>query len=560
MNMKQEKKQSYQNVYSLFKDRLHEFHGSYRIYNRFRYPSIFLFVSFLCISCLYFFMLSADVVASSPTKKPICEEDEYFLTSSTEEGDVKLYDNYGNFIKDGRYYIDVGEYKSFYKKNTVQVFDEGDYFLVTTLEHPEGIKKFPSDKYEAYSLDSFYYDSKADHTTYLVRERKTGNVKLYDTDGNILYEMTDKRLIDEKEKKTETENESAEKDEGFVCSLQCKAFPSAHLVGLRLGEYGNENAKKGDFFTVIDAAANKKTKITSPVLVDAFSDGRIRTCINRWFLVDTIGFIGEKGGLYNYDGTLLMEDIYSVTYSEEFDTYYIIQRNEEDDFYSIYDSNLNLYHKVPLKASNNSDSSNDAKESSEDLEDMPEKERDVSQISNGDYFIEKTYKQLNNLPCQGFIDYHTEKYSVVTTNTKIPYALDKNQILAYTGKTLLRIPIEENETLGEVNDAYAVILAKDLDSSNTYLKLLEFQTGKITEDKSIEEIILFDEGCLLMDTDRNYTVKDNHYKTYYDGKSFYNGNLRYIIPNGYFYITRGVYEGIVDFNGNWCSRSFLYEE
>lgn len=461
---------------------------------------------------------------SSPGEKqtsvapPICNDDEYVLISS-ESNYSEIYDGQGNYISKCRTYADAGYEAYTVKKDYVLEYSDGSDCSIFSMADLREILRFPTDEYSV--LVS------ADLT--LAAEKNTGSLFLYDNHGELLYSCSGTAVVLD-ESLTDTETAGAE------CQGRILHMDNGYLIGsCRFLDNGNL-LTGGPLWISKDF---KETKpVTDSYLAEAFADWRLEAFGD--YLI-TYSWETESGDIYNLDGNLLIDDIVSYFSSctddnrywafnsgSEYRTALAMQRG--DGMCVVYDTALEKCAEVP-----------------------------VSEEGYWDYgyaggFIKGAYYQeLDGRLCDGFVQYGD--------STWCPYAKTDEGNLVYVNGEKILFPYDQGSRVAYLNDAY-VITGDYVDDS--YVEhLYSRETGELLAESQWNENggVYFSPGknfCIITRDETvgeeyriSINIMDSQNQLSYQG----NNGRASVWKNGYIMLSRGIYHGIADINGNWIVKT-----
>ena len=431
----------------------------------------------------------------------ICDEEHYLLAS--DGTDVVLYDRNGAELTRFTGITEDYEMPSLISRGELLLgYRNGNYVFFSTSVL-KNVAVFPMEGY------AFTYNKSA----VLILDKAAGILTLYDLAGNPLFCSVLDFVVQEPE-----------------------SWYNIYLLELDSGYLFWVKGQNGLRLTWVSRDGTVQREIMDPAVVRGLTeDYRYAAFGDNLFLCPD----GELPGcILSPDGELLLPNVDFVlkeafynrvipyTYYSTRPADYVIQ--EENGMCILYDQNFRIqgFYPNPYQA-----------------------DAYVFQQSAGEYVQGKTYPELGDLACTGFVYDEEGIYH--------PAARTEGGAYVFVDGTTVFLPFAGDEKLVQLNRNYYITETED------YLKTARRRdTGEMVVMTSVDGAIstwfsLGTEGLLVQvggyEGD-DYIITG----TIYDG----NGNPTYSIRKGYlrpwtknlWHLSRGIYSGIADGEGNWVVR------
>lgn len=448
-----------------------------------------------CVGIIPAGCLAEEYDTSSPG---ICDEDEYVLILR-ENNHAEIFDSQGTYIGNCRQALDRYQWAVTVKKDDLLCYSDEEKWSVFSMEKLETVLEFPADQY-------FLYDN---GNVCLATDYVNGNVSLYDHRGEWLYSMEAQVLTQDGGGYARV----MEMDDGYVISV-----------------YNVLDSDIAPVNPVWIRSDGKETRlITDPYLVEMFQQDLV-SVFGQYLLI----FDRDTGShaVYSLDGELMLDQIESSVYpyTRDYSLYSwnwqpTLVTRRGTGYLEVYDSKLQLLGTIPP-------------------------EYDYPGYASG-FLAGMTYEELGGNICTGFADYPDTEW--------VPCSRTADGCLIYAYGELILIPLSASEELLSLNDTYMIIQSCDADENYE-----DYLANRRTGEKIAKSV--WEEGySLYFSLGKNYSLIQ---KTYPEGVgsvqilndqnevSYASDKAEgFAWKNGYVRLTRGIYRGIADTEGNWIVRT-----
>ena len=443
--------------------------------------------------------------AADGEKAQICREDEYVL-EMIGKTQSNVYDHDGNLV--GRIPYSSMEYGFMCVPKSCLLSMYGDGIdRIISLETMDTILECPSDCW--FMRGEGYFE---------VVDPQTGNMSLYDCLGNLVDQVSyDPSAPDE------------------------KTYPHTDFVALDSGIlYGGILGESGEFrFYSYDR--KEADTVRQPQLLNLLKDREIRLQSFGDYLY-VYDYSSDLGSLYDLEGKEVLTDVERLLTERRAGSSYDVYETPRDKYLSrksgyaheIYDRELHCLGTVTGT--------------------------EAPYENCGDFVPGLAYEELGGRVCEGWMENPAEGY--------LPYAKEENRFYVYSERT-------------KELKVYDVPQEERLFAMNEYYYLTSRESGYDSEGARGEEISVYrSDGslfsvsreysgrphlgtdCILLarygydDEERQFTIFDAEGDILYSQKTGWVQTWK----NGCWLVTRGIYSGLTDREGNWIIRASREKE
>lgn len=436
------------------------------------------------------------------TDVKLCAEDRYVLFY-TGEGTADIYDYQGNYLDSCRCYLDPLQVAATVKKDSLVEYSDGTTCTVFSFAQMKNILDFAAEYYEAVTYGSVC----------MVINRQNGSYTIFDNLGNVMYDHAEAswaeggfgygRII-------KLEN-------GYIFGI-CEFEDSTILESARPVWMSKDGTQVKEIEALNLQAAFRKNEL------EGFGDNVIHC--------DWLNGVQE---IYSLEGERLLKDIsnYVYPYMDERNGFFYDYNAElvcknEDGMYKIYDTDLN------------------------EIASFVADENYYPDYAGG-FLTGIVYPELGGRACEGFAIYNGYLW--------VPYTRTETGCIVYVNGETVELALKEHETLSGFTDTY--VIAGNMVDGYYNECLYDRKTGELLQQSSWGET----GGTSVQLCSGGYYIQETLYEneTYSNSLTIYDNSNQiclqsdhvqcYVWQDNYFVMTRGIYRGITDQNGNWILRT-----
>ncbi len=467
---------------------------------------------FFLLGIVLFTACMVPVMAEETKKSGInfchlCDEDEYVLLSAGSNY-AEIYDSKGNFKGRCRAALDRA---ATIKKDFVIGYMSGETWFIFSMAELKNILEFPA---EEYSVETY-------EDVCLAVNRNTGKFSLYDCHGNLMYISNEREWAE-----GQYQGQIIGLDSGYLMCV-CRSDETVRIPAI------------GPVWVSRDGKDNKV--ITAQNLIQGFVDWSIQDFGDYVFVYDSELY---EGAVYDLDGNILLGHLFNALapYTEDKWFYgynYFIPAalvlQKADGMYIAYDTELQEVSMFPAGDDGFPDCG-----------------------YAGGFLKGAAYEQLGGKVCAGFLRYQDETWH--------PYAKTEKGYLVYADGQLLEFPMDLDLTPWYFNETYITASHYGDDGYGEFL--IDRKTGEILQKNYWEEGsgVSFELGgdfCIITETNWEDDIYSSSFSILDENKEVcYSQEQGSAVSweNGYIVLTRGVYHGIADREGNWIVRTIFGQD
>ena len=432
---------------------------------------------------------------------PICGEEEYVFLKRN-DGYADIYDCSGQ--KAGECRPGTEEYLSLFlaEKDEVLVFTDETIINIFSAAELKTLMSVPAEEYVVESYGDVY----------LVLEKASGRLNLYDNHGELISSM-------------ESSSWAGEGMSG--CMYRVK---DGYLLGVCDYLSDREGMMQGPVWVSMDGKRCKM--ITNMKLAEDFCSGRVASFGRNLLVFD---WDTGKNMIYDLDGNPLLSDIefWIYPYSDSYwkhnyyaEPEYVIQRS--NDMYIYYDTSLN------------------------ECGIMAASEAGEFSYASG-YFTGMSYEELDGQVCTDIALYEGKSW--------MPAVSMDGEGIMYTGEETVRVPLEEGERLTSMNAAY--YMCSFMEDGMYQERLKKRENGAVVKETSLSDtesiMIELGEDCCIIFEEKLQGVEWIPQSQVLDNQGnlcFSSDSQRvYAWKNGLIYLEGEDSRGISDKYGNWIVKA-----
>lgn len=440
---------------------------------------------------------------------PVCNDNEYILLAAGSNY-AEIYDGEGNCAGRCRAYLDESGSAVTVKKDSLLEYTSGEAIRVFSMAELKNILEFSS-------LD---YSLEICGSVCLATNRYTGQYRLYDCHGGLLYSSKEGTWID-----AGYQGRILDLERGYLIGI-CR-FEDDWIVPAIAPVWVSKDGQQ-------------TRELTDDFLIEAFGNWSMQEFGENVLVYDNQE---ETGAVYDLDGTILLDQVkaylspytddeWFYSYHQHISTALALQLT--DGMYTVYDTELR---ETAMFSGS-------------------EFERPYLGYAGG-FLQGVAYQQLEGNVCAGFVLYEDRGWC--------PYAETEDGCLVYADGKKILIPLKPGQNVSSLNEVHA--LASSCEDDMYIDSLIDCRTGETLLDSRWEEenSVYFELGrdfCIITETtllggdfQTSFKILDENNRVCCSSP---NGSAR-PWKHGYIVLQRGIYNGIADRNGNWIVRT-VYEE